>query len=159
MDSSNIYRFNGVDPFDNWTMNKDGVLRGYYPRNSLINLISQSKSGLKIASNGWTALVSASVNVIGRNCFRGNKRFKVIHVMPCVKAIDDYAFYSEIPLRVYLPDSIQHIKKNSFSRNVTLIVYKDSYSERFAIKQGLNYRYHEKESRNKSKSRPNKASK
>lgn len=159
MDSSNIYRFNGVDPFDNWTMNKDGVLRGYYPRNSLINLISQSKNRLKIASNGWAALVSASVNVIGRNCFRGNKRFKVIHVMPCVKAIEDYAFCSEIPLCVYLPDSIQHIKKNSFSRNVTLIVYKDSYSERFAIKQGLSYRYHEKESYIKSKSRPNKASK
>ena len=79
--------------------------------------------------------------------------------MPFVKAIEDFAFCSEIPLRVYLPESIQHIKKNAFSRNVTLIVYEDSYSERFAIKQGLNYRYHEKESRNKSKSRPNKASK
>ena len=159
MDSSNIYRFNGVDPFDNWTTNEDGVLRGYYPRNSLINLISQSKSGLRIASNGKAALVSAFVNVIGRNCFRGNNRFKIIYVMPCVKAIEDYAFYSNIPLRVYLPESIQHIKKNSFSRNVTLIVYKDSYSERFAIKQGISFRYHEKESHNKSKSRSNKDSK
>ena len=78
--------------------------------------------------------------------------------MPFVKSIEDYAFYSEVPLRVYLPNTIQHIKKNSFSRNVTLIVYKDSYAERFAIKQGLSCRYHEKESCIKSKSRPNKAS-
>ena len=79
--------------------------------------------------------------------------------MPSVRAIEDYAFYSDIPLRVYLPESIQCIKKNSFSRHVTLIVRKDSYSERFAIKQRINYRYYEKESFNKSKSRSDKASK
>ena len=151
MDSSNIYRFNGVDPFDNWTIN-NGELRGFYPRNSLINQFSKSKCGLTVSKNGKAAIVSANVDVVGRNCFRGNRRFKSIFVMPFVKAIEDYAFYSDIPLRVFLPRSIQHIKKNAFSKNVTLIVFKDSYSERFAIKKGLNYRYHEKENRNEGKS-------
>ena len=47
MDSSKVYRFHGEDPFDNWTF-KDGVLMGYYPRNSLINALSKEAQFLKM---------------------------------------------------------------------------------------------------------------
>ena len=44
MKTSNIYKFYGVDPFDNWrVVNKELV--GYYPRNSLINLLSKQNGG------------------------------------------------------------------------------------------------------------------
>ena len=143
MDTSNIYRFNG-EPFECWSL-KDGVLRGYYPRNSLISYISSFKNGfapsIKHPGTGW---ITMKVKVIGRSAFRGNTRFKSIHIFFGTKSIEDYAFDSVIPMKVYVPSSVKNIKNNAFSKNVTLLVAPDSYAERFAIKRGLQYRYHER---------------
>ena len=138
MDTSNIYRFNSKDPFDNWTLNK-GVLLGYYPRNSLISAISSLNNGFKDCDD--KGIIGSSISVIGRSCFRKNSRFKVIEVMNGVGTIEDYAFYSDIPLLVILPYSVKHIKKNSFSTNVTLRVYKNSYAEKYAKRRGLSIVY------------------
>ena len=138
MDTSNIYRFNSKDPFDNWTL-KDGVLLGYYPRNSLINAISSYEKDFKDC--GDKGIVGSCASTIGRSCFRKNSRFKVIEVTPGVETIEDYAFYSDIPMLVNLPITVKHIKKNSFSNNVTVKVYRNSYAEKYAKRRGLNIIY------------------
>lgn len=138
MDTSNIYRFNSKYPFDNWTL-KEGVLLGYYPRNSLVSAISSYKNGFKDC--GDKGIVESCVSTIGRSCFRNNNRFKTIVVMDGVETIEDYAFYSDIPMLVSLPITVKRIKKNSFSNNVTVKVYRNSYAEKYAKRKGLNITY------------------
>ena len=138
MDTSNIYRFNSKDPFDNWTL-KDGVLLGYYPRNSLISAISSYENDFKDC--GDKGIVGSHISTIGRSCFRKNSRFKVIEIMPGVETIEDYAFYSDIPMLVSLPCTVKCIKKNSFSDNVTIRVERNSYAEKYAKRRGLNIIY------------------
>lgn len=138
MDTSNIYRFNSKYPFDNWTL-KEGILLGYYPRNSLISAISSYENDFKDC--GDKGIVGSRVSTIGRSCFRKNYRFKIIEVMDEVKTIEDYAFYSDIPMLVSLPNSVKRIKKNTFSNNVTVRVYRNSYAEKYAKRKGLNIIY------------------
>lgn len=138
MDTSNIYRFNSKYPFDNWTL-KEGILLGYYPRNSLVSAISSYKNSFENRDD--KGIVGSCVSTIGRSCFRNNNRFKTIVVMDGVETIEDYAFYSDIPMAISLPNSIKHIKKNSFSNNMTVRVYKNSYAEKYAKRKGLNITY------------------
>ena len=139
--SSNIFRFNGVDPFDNW-VTSNGTLSGYYPRNSLINQITQNKSedGLGVYSN--YCVVRENVKVIGRNCFRNNIRFRNIAIMEGVETIEEYAFYNTRFTEIGIPRSVKHMRKNTFSKEITLFVYKDSYAEKYAIKYGFRYEYY-----------------
>ena len=116
MNTSNIFRFNGVDPFDNWKVYKDTLL-GYYPRNSLINLYSMSSN--RYIDQGSYFVIKEGIKEIGPSCFKNNTRFKVI----------------------IIPSSVISIKKNAFNKDITLMVYPGSYSERYAIKNNIKYRY------------------
>ena len=138
--SSNIFRFNGVDPFDNWSTS-DGELHGYYPRNSLINLTTQVHSdGIGVYPN--YCVIRSDVKKIGRNCFRNNKRFRDIVISEGVEAIDEYAFHNASLKEISIPKSVKSIRKNSFSKEITLFVYKDSYAENYAIKNGFQFNYY-----------------
>ena len=88
MKTSNIYRFNGLDPFDNWTI-KDNCLYGYYPRNSLINGLSSIR-GVIIKEN--TLIIPDGVKEIKGSCFRNNQRFKKIIIPKSVIKISKNAF-------------------------------------------------------------------
>ena len=138
--NSNIYRFNGKDPFDNWT-EKDGVLKGYYPRNSLINLLSKSESAIGVYPN--YCVIRGNVKSIGRSTFRNNKRFGLIVISEGVETIEEYAFLNASIKEIGLPHSIKKINKNAFSKNITLFVYKDSYAEKYAIRNGFKYEYYQ----------------
>ena len=112
MDSSNIYRFNGIDPFDNWTI-KEGCLIGYYPRNSIINGLSQT-NGVTISKDAL--FIPNTVISISGSCFREVKRFKTI----------------------FIPDSVKRISRSAFiSTEATLIVSPGSYAEQYAKKHGF----------------------
>ncbi len=118
MDNSNIYRFNGIDPFDDWTIH-NGELYGYYPRNSLINLISK-KNG--IANKQGELIVPKTVTSIKSSCFRNNKTIK----------------------RICIPKTVVKISETSFlDTEMVLYVYKNSYAEKFARRKGLKYKYYE----------------
>ena len=115
MASSNIYRFNGVDPFDNWTI-KDNKLIGYYPRNSLINLMSKSK-GVVIGINA--ILIPDEVREITGSAFRKVNKYKEILIPKSVTKISEQAFIDS---------------------TLTLIVSKDSYAEKYAKRKKLKYK-------------------
>lgn len=119
MDSSNIYRFNGIDPFDNWVVNEDGVLRGYYPRNSLINLISKQHG---VEPNNGTITIPYGVISIAGSCFKKNKAIKQIIIPKTVNKISDVAF---------------------LETDIVLYVYKNSYAEKYAKRKGLKYRHYD----------------
>ncbi len=117
MKTSNIYKFNGVDPFDNWrVVNKELV--GYYPRNSLVNLLSKQNGGY--IDNGDSFVINEGVEVIGSSCFRNNERFK----------------------EIYLPQSIRLIKQYAIPREIVLVVHKGTYSEKYVLKHNFTYRYY-----------------
>lgn len=122
MDTSNNFIFNGVDPFDNWTV-KNKELNGYYPRNSIVNLMSMFGYGISVDNK--TLYIIEGVEVISNSCFRNNHKYREIYIPKSVKKIDDNAF------------------KNS---GMTLVVYKGSYAERYAIRKKLKYRVHEETS-------------
>lgn len=115
MDTSNIFRFNGIDPFDNWTI-KDGCLYGYYPRNSFINMISKSK-GPFIEED--RIIIPKDVKEIRGSCFRNNQKYTEVVVPITVKKVSEDAF------------------RNS---NITIVVTKGSYIEEYAIRKCLKYR-------------------
>ena len=118
MDSSNIYRFNGKDPFDNWTI-KDGCLIGYYPRNSLINLLNKS-----LIIKDKVIIIPNSVISIENSCFRKSNYMKV-----------------------YIPSSVKRISVTAFlDTEITLCVTKDSYAEKYAKRKGLRYEIYEETS-------------
>ena len=137
--TSNLFRYNGVDPFDDWATLNDGELRGYYPRNSLIHQITQANSkGLEITSN--CCVISDPVKKIGRSCFRNNERFDRIVISKGVEVIDFYAFWGGKCKEIVIPKSVKSIKKNAFSIGVTLLVHQGSYAERYAIRNGFQYK-------------------
>ena len=142
--SSNIFRFNGKDPFDDW-VTSDGVLSGYYPRNSMINQITQNESenGIGVYSN--YCVIRSNVKTIGRSCFRNNIRFRNIAIMEGVTTIEEFAFYNTKFGEIGIPRSVKHMRANSFSKEITLFVYKDSYGEKYAIKHGFKYEYYQEE--------------
>ena len=132
MNSSNIYRFNGVDPFDNWTI-KDNELYGYYPRNSLINILS-SHNSLIIIDN--TIIIPDTVISIKGSCFRNIKNKKI-----------------------YIPSSVKKISNSAF-KNIDAILYvtENSYAEKYCIRKGLRYLVYE-ETNNQSQGWSNQTSK
>ena len=115
MDTSNIYRFNGVDPFDNWTI-KDNVLYGYYPRNSIINGLSKINGAL-ILDN--TIIIPDGVVAISGSCFRNNNKYEEIIVPPSVSKISDNVF---------------------LNADVVIVVTPGSYVEKYAKRKGFKYR-------------------
>ena len=138
--TSNIFRFNGSDPFDNWKTTKEGKLVGYYPRNSLINLASKNDSGI----DDYTIIcvINGCVKTIGRSCFRNNERFELIVLYEGIEKIEEYAFYNMKLKHLVIPRSIRSIRKNSFSKDFTLYVSKGSYAEKYAIRNGFKYKYY-----------------
>lgn len=114
MDVSNIYRFNGVNPFDNWSI-KDNKLYGYYPRNSLINLLNKDNS--IIIDN--MIIIPNIVTSINGSAFRKVNKYKEIIIPPSVNKISKVAFLDS---------------------SITLIVSKNSYAEKYAKKMKLNYK-------------------
>lgn len=139
--SSNVYRFNGVDPFDNWSTS-DGVLRGYYPRNSLINLITKSHSdGIGVYKN--ICVVRNNVKIIKRNCFRNNKRFGIITLSEGVEAIEDYSFWNMRLKDIGIPKSVKKIGKFAFSKDMSISVHKGSYAEQFVKQNGYKFDYYQ----------------
>ena len=126
MDTANIYRFNGVDPFDNWTI-KDGVLSGYYPRNSLVNLLSK----VEIVKDE-IVIVPQTVTHISGSCFRKTS-FKEIHIPTSVKKICNRAF---------------------LDMKGILVVNRNSYAEKYAKRKGLRYVIYE-ETNNQNQSGSN----
>lgn len=113
MNSSNIYRFNGKDPFDNW-MVKDGELYGYYPRNSLVNILSK-QAGVTIVDN--VLVIPDTVTSIKGSCFRNNNHWAI-----------------------YIPSSVKKISDNAFKGAVALLVVnKNSYAEKYFKRKGLRY--------------------
>lgn len=113
MDTSNIYRFNGKDPFDNWTI-KDNVLYGYYPRNSLINALSRKGTNL----HNENLIILDGIQAIGSSCFRNNRRY----------------------LTILIPESVKRIAKNAFLNcHAKLLVMDDSYALKYAVRHKLNY--------------------
>lgn len=137
MDTSNIYRYMG-QPYDNWT-SKDGKLLGYYPRNSLINGLSKKDSGIGVYENYF--VIRSNIKVICRNAFRDNKRFGIGVISDGVEIIEEYAFYNMRIKEITIPPSVKHIRKNSFSKDMTLFVYPDTYGERYAKRYGYTYKY------------------
>ena len=138
--SSNVYRFNGVDPFDNWAT-IDGKLCGYYPRNSLINMITKEHStGIGVYPN--YCVIRDSIKVIRRNCFRNNQRFGFITISEGVESIEDYAFWNMRIKEIGIPKSVKRIAKNAFSKDMLLFVYKGSYAEKYAVRNGIRYEYY-----------------
>ena len=120
MDTSNDFRFNGVDPFDDWII-IDNCLYGYYPRNSIIHQISKLHSVL-ILDN--IIKIPEGVTSIRGSSFRNNKRYK----------------------EIYIPISISYISDKAFTNsNITLRVVKDSYAYKYAKKHKLKYKYIEEE--------------
>ena len=120
MNNSNIYRFNGKDPFNNWTI-KDNELSGYYPRNSLINLLNKS---LIVKDNA--IFLPDSVISINNSCFRKSYLTKV-----------------------YIPSSVSKIAPSAFlDTEIILCVTKGSYAEKFAKRKGLRYEIYEEERNN-----------
>ena len=143
MASSNIYRFNGTDPFDNWST-KDGVLCGYYPRNSLINQITKEHSdGVGVYPSH--IIFRESVKVVKRSCFRNNSRFGLITLSEGLEVIEDYAFYNMKLKDIGIPKSVKKIAKNAFSKDMVLSVHKGSYAEKYAIRNGFKYDYYQED--------------
>ena len=141
--SSNNFRFNGIDPFDNWAT-CDGELRGYYPRNSLINLVTKAHSdGIGVYPN--TCVVRNNVKVIKRSCFRNNRRFGIITLCEGIETIEDYAFWNMRLKDIGIPKSVRKIGKYTFSKDMILSVHKGSYAEQFAIKNGFKFDYYQED--------------
>ena len=132
MNSSNIYRFNGTDPFDNWIV-KDGELYGYYPRNSLVNILS-SRNSLIIKDN--IIIIPNTVLSIKGSCFRNIKNKEI-----------------------YIPSSVKKISDNAF-KNVDAVLYvvKNSYAEKYLKRKGMRYLVYE-ERNHQSQSGSNQTSK
>ena len=116
MNTSNIYRFNGTDPFDNWTI-KNGALYGYYPRNSIINGLSQRNS---VLISDKTIIIPNGVMSINGSCFRNNNKYDEIIVPPTINKISDSAFLNS---------------------KLVLVVEPGSYIEKYAKRKGLSYRF------------------
>ena len=139
--SSNSFKFNGIDPFDDWSTS-NGELRGYYPRNSLINLITKAHSdGIGVYSN--TCVIRSNVKIIKRSCFRNNERFGIITLSEGIETIEDYSFWNMRLKDIGIPRSVKKIAKNAFSKDMVLSVYKGSYAEKYAIKNGFKYDYYQ----------------
>ena len=115
MNTSNIYRFNGTDPFDNWTI-KNGALYGYYPRNSIINELSKRNS---VLISDKTIIIPNGVMSINGSCFRNNNKYEKIVVPPSINKISDRAFLNS---------------------KLVLVVEPNSYIEKFAKRKGLSYK-------------------
>lgn len=125
MDSSNVYRFNGTDPFDNWTI-KYGYLLGYYPRNSKVNQLSQLHS---VFIKDKTIHIPNTVKVIYGSCFRKVEKYEYIHI----------------------PETVLHISDLAFRKcTATLVVIKGSFAEKYAKKKKLKYEVVEMTKRHKS---------
>ena len=135
-DTSNIFRFIEETPYDNWTL-KDGALKGFYPRNSLISQISSSNNGLEVSND--RCLIKGNIKVIGRNTFRNNQRFREIYLSEGVTSIMEYAFYGCTAKEIVIPKSVRHIRRKSFSKATLLLVYRGSYGERYARRYGYKY--------------------
>ena len=116
MDSSNIYRFNGVDPFDDWVIS-NGHLYGYYPRNSLIHALSKRYG---ITCDDGVIYIPKLVTNIDGSCFRNNTSIKKVYVSSSVMSISNTAFTNT---------------------DIILVVYPDTYAERYAKKKGMKYEY------------------
>ena len=115
VDTSNIYRFNGVDPFDNWTI-KDSALYGYYPRNSLINLLSASSGP---TPKDGVLVIPTNVKSIKGSCFRKSNTLK----------------------KIYIPQSVIYISEKAFlDCKATLYVQQGTYAEKYAKSKGLKYK-------------------
>lgn len=138
--TSNIYRFNGKDPFTNYKLEKNGLLIGFYPRNSLINQLSSKDNGVRIYKDHL--VIEDNVKTIGRSVFRNNKDYKFIVIGKNVETIEDYAFYNTKSEEFIIPASVKHIRKNSFSKDAFLIVKKGSYGERYARRNKLMFNYY-----------------
>ena len=122
MDTSNAYRFNKKYPFDDWTV-IDGALYGYYPRNSIINILMQRRGIYKLPNK--TLFIPDIVTSIKNSCFRGNK------------------YYT----KVYIPSTVKSISNNAFRDcAITLMVEKDTYALEYAKRKGLKYEVYEKRS-------------
>ena len=142
--TSNILRFNGVDPFDNWSTSHN-ELRGYYPRNSIISSLTETFSdGIGVYPN--LCIVRNNIKVIKRSCFRNNQRFLSITLSEGIEVIEDYAFYNMKLKDIGIPKSVKKIAKHAFSKDITLFVYKDSYGERYARRNGFSYEYYDEDS-------------
>lgn len=142
--SSNIYRFNGKDPFDNW-VTKNGNLYGYYPRNSLVNTLTQKhdEKGLGVYQN--YCVFRDNVKTIKRSCFRNNQRFSLIVLNEGLEIIEDYSFWNVRLKDIGIPKSVKKIAKHAFSKDMVLSVYKESYAEKYAIENGFKYDYYQED--------------
>ena len=137
MNTSNIFRFNGVAPFDNWTI-KDKELYGYYPRNSIINALSQNET-VKLYLD--ICLIPVSVLTIKRSAFRKNQNIKHIVLLEGLENIEDYVFYETNIETVLIPKSVKHIGKNAFSNcsKLDIAVHPNTYGEKYVIRNKLKY--------------------
>ena len=137
--TSNIFRFNGKDPFDDWSIN-NGELAGYYPRNSLINSITKAHSKeIGVYQNSF--VIKGDVKFIKRSCFRNNQRFENVTLSEGLLIIEDYSFHNATLKSIVIPKSVKRIGKHAFSKGTTLLVHEGSYAERYAIKNGFNFVY------------------
>ena len=137
MDTSNIYRFNGVDPFDDWTI-KNNKIMGFYGRNSLISQLSSG--GVNGVINDKHCLPN-DVKVIGRSAFRNCLKTFILTISDGVEEIEDYAFYQSSFKNIFIPESVKRIAINAFSKmnGTTIVVIKDSYAHKWAIRHNIKY--------------------
>ncbi len=138
--TSNVFRFNNKYPFDNWTL-KDGKLLGYYPRNSFINILSAKDNGIGVYST--YCVIRPNTKVIGRNCFKNNKRFGFYCLCEGIERIEQNAFVNIRAKDIGIPRSIKYIHKNAFSKSTLLFVYPGSYAEAYAKKNGYLIKYYQ----------------
>ena len=111
MDTSNILRYNSYSPFDNWCVRGE-VINGYYPRNSLINLLSNN-----VTIKDDSIIIPEGVVTIGCSCFRNNNYQSIV-----------------------IPPSVKKINKNAFLNcGATLLIHNNEYVLRYAIRHKLNY--------------------
>lgn len=120
-----------------YTMNSYGSMRVYRYSGTLKNIPGmEAEDGLSVFT------LSASLRIIQDEAFLKNNADKII-VPEGTEKIGMRAFaYSQRLREICLPESVVEISEDAFEGcdNLILICAKGSYSETFAIENGLNYR-------------------
>ena len=113
---------------------KDGIL--YDKNQTELICCPQGKAG--------DIVIPASVTIIGRQAFIGCSKLTSIELQEGVSQIWWGAFTNCSSLsEIKLPESLTSIMPDAFSgcKDLTLLVYKGSYAETYALEEGLTYRY------------------
>ena len=124
----------------------DNKNKVYDSREDCNAIIEKETNKLIMGTNN--TLIPDTVKIIGKNAFDSKINLYSLDIPEGVTTIENKAFNECIYLKeIVLPKSVASIASDSFSNcsNLTMYVYKESYSKEYAVENDINYEYIDKE--------------